>query len=223
MPAKCGSGPPARPHDAGEVRLGTNLVQVTLDQRRESLDPEQSLVEALTRGSGDTVTVGGQSRHVIGYMKDFLFRPEQARTPVGVLSGAERARLTLARAFARPSNLLELDEPTNDLDLETLDLLQERLAEYPGTVLLVSHDRDFLDRVVTSVVATEGNGHWIEYAGGYTDMLAQREPAGRGTLPAKASLTKRPRLVTEVRAQPAARPRRLSFNDRRALEMLPAR
>ena len=103
------------------------------------------------------MTVGGQSRHVIGYMKDFLFRPEQARTPVGVLSGGERARLTMARAFARPSNLLALDEPTNDLDLETLDLLQEQLAEYPGTVLLVSHDRDFLDRVVTSTIAAEGN------------------------------------------------------------------
>src|SRR5208282_4029201 len=110
--------------DNGEVRLGTNLAPVTLDQRRETLDPEQGLTEALTGGSGDTVTVAGQSRHVIGYMKDFLFRPEQARTPVGVLSGGERARLTLARAFARPSNLLVLDEPTNDLDLETLDLLQ---------------------------------------------------------------------------------------------------
>src|SRR5438094_3896001 len=137
--------------DAGEVRLGTKLVQVTLDQRRETLNPEQTLTEALTGGSGDTVTVAGQSRHVIGYMKDFLFRPEQARTPVGVLSGGERARFTLARAFARPSNLLVLDEPTNDLDLETLDLLQEKLAEYAGTVLLVSHDRDFLDRVVTSI------------------------------------------------------------------------
>jgi ATP-binding cassette subfamily F protein uup len=206
--------------DTGEIRLGTNLAQVTLDQRRETLDPEQRLTEALTGGSGDTVTVVGQSRHVIGYMKDFLFRPEQARTPVGVLSGGERARLTLARAFARPSNLLVLDEPTNDLDLETLDLLQERLAEYPGTVLLVSHDRDFLDRVVSSVIATEGNGRWIEYAGGYTDMLAQRRPAG-GTPPAKASITKRPRPVTEIRAQPAARARRMSFNERRALETLP--
>src|SRR5437016_4408034 len=149
--------------DAGEVGLGTNLAQVTLDQRRESLAPEQGLADALTGGSGDTVTVGGQSRHVVGYMKDFLFRPEQARTPVGGLSGGERARLTLARAFARPSNLLILDEPTNDLDLETLDLLQEKLADYAGTVLLVSHDRDFLDRVVTSVVASEGNGRWIEY------------------------------------------------------------
>jgi ABC transport system ATP-binding/permease protein len=207
--------------DTGEVRLGTNLAQVTLDQRRETLDPEQSLAEALTGNSGDTLTVDGQSRHVIGYMKEFLFRPEQARTPVGVLSGGERARLILARAFARPSNLLVLDEPTNDLDLETLDLLQERLAEYPGTVLLVSHDRDFLDRVVTSVIATEGNGRWIEYAGGYTDMLAQREPAGRGTAPAKASVTKHPRPVTEIRAQPAARARRMSFNERRALETLP--
>jgi ATP-binding cassette subfamily F protein uup len=209
--------------DAGEVRLGTNLAQVTLDQRRETLDPEQSLTEALTGGSGDTVTVDGQSRHVIGYMKDFLFRPEQARTPVGVLSGGERARLTFARVFARPSNLLVLDEPTNDLDLETLDLLQERLAEYPGTVLLVSHDRDFLDRVVTSVIAAEGYGLWIEYAGGYTDMQAQRELAGRGTPPAKASITKRPRPVTKVRAQPAARARRMSFDERRALETLPAR
>src|SRR5207302_3646209 len=138
------------------------------------LNPQQSLTEALAGGSVDTVTVAGQSRHVIGYMKDFLFRPEQARTPVGVLSGGERARLTLARAFSRPINLLALDEPTNDLDLETLDLLQEHLAEYPGTVLLVSHDRDFLDRVVTSVIASEGNGRWVEYAGGYSDMLAQR-------------------------------------------------
>jgi ATP-binding cassette subfamily F protein uup len=174
-------------------------------------------------GSGDTVTVAGQSRHVIGYMKDFLFRPEQAGIPVGALSGGERARVTLARAFARLSNLLVLDEPTNDLDLETLDLLQERLAEYPGAVLLVSHDRDFLDRVVTSVIATEGNGRWIDYARGYTDMLAQRAPAGRGTPPAKASITKRPRPVTEVRARPAARARRMSFNERRALETLPTR
>jgi ATP-binding cassette subfamily F protein uup len=182
--------------DAGEVRLGTNLVQVTLDQRRESLDPEQGLAEALT-GGGDTVTAGGQSRHVIGYMKDFLFRPEQARTPVGVLSGGERARLTLARAFARPCNLLVLDEPTNDLDLETLDLLQEQLAEYPGTVLLVSHDRDFLDRVVTSTIAADGNGRWVEYAGGYTDMLAQRAAGSRGAPPPKTRNTKRSRPATQ--------------------------
>ncbi len=230
----------ALPPDAGEVRLGTGLAQVTLDQRRDSLDPLQTLSQALTGGQGDTVTVGGQVRHVVSYMKDFLFGPEQANTPVGVLSGGERGRLTLARAFARPSNLLVLDEPTNDLDLETLDLLQERLAEYPGTVLLVSHDRDFLDRVVTSVIAAEGvgsvsgangvglasavngGGRWIEYAGGYSDMLAQRGPA---VVPGAATPVGvgRSRPVAVVRSQPAARARRMSFKDRHALETLPAR
>ena len=163
--------------DAGSVRLGTNLEMVTLDQRRESLDPAWTLSQVLTGGSGDMVTVAGQKRHVIGYMKDFLFLPEQARTPVGVLSGGERARLMLARALARPSNLLVLDEPTNDLDLETLDLLQELLVDYAGTVILVSHDRDFLDRTVTATIAWEGPGRWTEYAGGYSDMLAQKGPA----------------------------------------------
>src|ERR1700751_2816655 len=126
---------------------------------------------APTLGRCDTVVVGGQSRHVVGYMTDFLFRPEQISTPVGVLSGGERGRLTLARAFARPSNLLALDEPTNDLDIETLDVLQELLAGYSGTVILSSNDRDFLDRVATSVLAGEGDGRWIEYAGGYSDMI----------------------------------------------------
>ena len=207
--------------DAGVVRLGTNLAKVVLDQRRESLDPQQTLANALTDGSGDTVTVGGQSRHVIGYMKDFLFRPEQARTPVGVLSGGERARLTLARAFARPSNLLVLDEPTNDLDLETLDLLQEKLAEYAGTVLLVSHDRDFLDRVVTSVIASEHNGRWIEYAGGYTDMLAQRAAARRGSLSAKARAVKQSSPDTQRKRSTSRRLPRMNFNDQRTLETLP--
>jgi ABC transport system ATP-binding/permease protein len=217
----------ALPPDAGEVRLGTNLAQVTLDQRRETLDPAQTLSQALTGGQGDTVTVGGQVRHVVSYMKDFLFGPEQANTPVGVLSGGERGRLTLARAFARPSNLLVLDEPTNDLDLETLDLLQERLAEYPGTVLLVSHDRDFLDRVVTSVIAAEaagpamaanGSGRWIEYAGGYSDMLAQRGP----TMTAGARVAPKARPAAAP-AAPAVSPRRMTFKDRHALETLPGR
>jgi ABC transport system ATP-binding/permease protein len=208
--------------DSGEVRLGVNLAQATLDQQRESLDPAQSLTAALTGGSGDTVVVGGQSCHVVGYMKDFLFRPGQARTPVGLLSGGERARLILARAFARPSNLLVLDEPTNDLDLETLDLLQERLAEYPGTVLLVSHDRDFLDRVVTLVIAAEGNGRWVEYAGGYTDMLSQRASAEGGS-PTTAPLAKQRPPIAPVKASRAARPRRMSFKDQHALETLPAR
>jgi ATP-binding cassette subfamily F protein uup len=204
--------------DSGEVRLGSNLVQLTLDQRRETLDPAQSLRQTLTGSGGDMVTVGGQPRHVLSYMKDFLFGPEQANTPVGVLSGGERGRLTLARAFAKPSNLLVLDEPTNDLDLETLDLLQERLAEYAGTVLVVSHDRDFLDRVATSVIASEGEGRWIEYAGGYTDMLAQRGPR----IVSQRSATK-PRRAPSEKPQSGSQPRKMSFRDRHALEVLPTR
>jgi ATP-binding cassette subfamily F protein uup len=205
--------------DAGEVKLGTNLAQITLDQRRETLEPTETLAGALTGSTGDTVTVNGQSRHVIGYMKDFLFGPEQANTPVGVLSGGERGRLILARAFARPSNLLILDEPTNDLDLETLELLQERLAEYAGTVLLVSHDRDFLDRVVTSVIATEGDGRWIEYAGGYSDMLAQRG----ASKPAAAAASTRPRATPGNSAASRPQSRKMSFKDKHALERLPGR
>src|SRR5215831_6935432 len=160
--------------DAGTVRLGANIEMATLEQDRASLDPDATVAETLTGGRGDTVAVGGERRHVIGYMKDFLFAPEQARTPLSALSGGERGRLMLARALAKPSNLLVLDEPTNDLDLETLDVLEEMLGDYEGTVILISHDRDFLDRVVTSVIAPEGNGKWIEYAGGYSDMLSQR-------------------------------------------------
>ena len=199
---------------AGEVKIGTNLSQVTLDQQRASLDPDATLQDALTGGAGDTVDVAGERRHVIGYMKDFLFKPEQARTPVGVLSGGERGRLMLACALARPSNLLVLDEPTNDLDLETLDLLQELLADYQGTVLLVSHDRDFLDRVVTSTLASEGAGRWVEYAGGYSDMLLQRgrpEPATPGPR-ARSPATK---------PAPRTPGRKMSFKDKHALETLP--
>ncbi len=168
--------------DAGTVKLGASLEMVTLDQRRDELKPEWTLAEALTGGRGDQVVINGKPRHVASYMKDFLFAPEQMRTPLRVLSGGERGRIMLARALAKPSNVLVLDEPTNDLDLETLDLLQELLADYAGTVLLISHDRDFLDRVVTSVIASEGDGQWTEYAGGYSDMLAQRKngEGGRG-------------------------------------------
>jgi ATP-binding cassette subfamily F protein uup len=207
--------------DGGTIRLGANLRMVTLDQRRENLDGDSTLSEALTGGRGDTVSVAGTSRHVVGYMKDFLFSPQQARTPVRVLSGGERGRLMLARALARPSNLLVLDEPTNDLDLETLDLLQEMLADYPGTVLLVSHDRDFLDRVVTSVIASEGDGRWIDYAGGYSDMITQRAgapSAGTGTPRAKPK-TRKPAAPPP---RPAQRPR-LSFKEKHALDTLPAR
>ena len=160
--------------DEGSARQGANIQMVSLDQRRESLDPSWSLKDALTGGSGEMVFVGGGSKHVMSYMKDFLFAPEQAGTPIERLSGGERGRLMVARALAQPSNVLVLDEPTNDLDLETLDLLQEMLADYEGTAILVSHDRDFLDRVVTSVIASEADGRWQEYAGGYSDMIAQR-------------------------------------------------
>ncbi|MEE2969121.1 MAG: ABC-F family ATP-binding cassette domain-containing protein, partial [Pseudomonadota bacterium] len=207
----------AEPPDDGSVRLGANIELVTLDQRREALDPDETLVDALTSG-GEMVSVGGKSRHVVGYMKDFLFSPEQARTPVGVLSGGERGRLMLARALARPSNLLVLDEPTNDLDLETLDLLQEMLVDYPGNVLLVSHDRDFLDRVVTSVIASEGDGKWIEYAGGYTDMVAQRDEV---VLPEITETVRKPKFAKP--SNHTSQSRKLTFKDKHALETLPAR
>jgi ATP-binding cassette subfamily F protein uup len=198
--------------DRGRIKLGTNLQAVTLDQTRDSLDPKATLSETLTGGAGDQVEVAGQKRHVIGYMKDFLFRPEQARTPVGVMSGGERGRLMLAVALARPSNLMILDEPTNDLDLETLDLLQEMLADYQGTVLLVSHDRDFLDRVVTSTIASEGDGRWIEYAGGYSDMLLQR-----GT-PSSVKAETRKRATNTDTGKPAPNPKKLSFKQQHELE-----
>lgn len=163
------------PPQQGMVKTSPSLKMVTLDQQRAELEGNRNVKDILTDGHGEHVQIGNEQRHVMGYMKDFLFRPEQARTPVSHLSGGERGRLALARALARPSNLLVLDEPTNDLDLETLDLLQEMLADYDGTVLLVSHDRDFLDRLASSVLVAEGNGRWIEYAGGYSDMLAQRQ------------------------------------------------
>ena len=205
--------------DSGSVRLGVNLEMATLDQRRESLDPKSTLAEALTGGRGDQVMVGGRPRHVVGYMKDFLFAQEQRGTPLEVLSGGERGRLMLARALAKPSNLLVLDEPTNDLDLETLDVLEEMLGEYEGTVMLISHDRDFLDRIVTSVIAPDGDGKWIEYAGGYSDMLAQRgSDLKRKTSKAPAIEGKKEAKTT---APLSAQKRRLNFNEKHALETLP--
>jgi len=207
--------------DAGTIRRGTNLQVVKLDQSRQSLDPASLLAEVITDGRGSSVTINGETRHVVSYMKDFLFRPEQARTPVAVLSGGERARLILARELAKPSNLLVLDEPTNDLDLETLDMLQEMLADYPGTILLVSHDRDFLDRVATSVLMAEGNGKWTEYAGGYTDMVAQRgagvEACAAKPAAAKADASPSPPSSS---AQPQ---RKLSYKEKHALDTLPGK
>jgi len=207
--------------DSGSVRLGVNIEMATLDQHRESLDPKSTLSEALTGGRGDHVMVGGKPKHVVSYMKDFLFSQEQIRTPLEVLSGGERGRLMLARALAKPSNLLVLDEPTNDLDLETLDVLEEMLGDYEGTVLLISHDRDFLDRVVTSVIVPEGNGRWVEYAGGYSDMLIQRgADLKREQVKAPTAEEKKEAKLATAPAAAAAK-RRLSFNEKHALETLP--
>ena len=206
--------------DSGRVKRGTNLQVVTLDQSRDSLSPDDLVQDVITAGRGQSVTINGETKHVVTYMRDFLFSPEQARTPVSVLSGGERARLILARELAKPSNVLVLDEPTNDLDLETLDLLQELLADYEGTVLLVSHDRDFLDKLATSVLMFEGDGKWIEYAGGYTDMLAQRGDGvtARKTKPdvkAKSETLKTPSMPKVKR--------KLSFHEKYALDNLPSK
>jgi ATP-binding cassette subfamily F protein uup len=205
--------------DRGSVRLGTRLELAVLDQRRASLDPDATLKDVLTGGGSDTLTINGQPKHVIGYMKEFLFTPEQARTVVGKLSGGERNRVTLARALALPSNVLVLDEPTNDLDLETLDLLEEMIADYQGTVIVVSHDRDFLDKVATSIIVAEGDGSWNEYAGGYADMVVQR---GAGI---SARRVEKGPTVPKGKSAPAAPPRqqkrKLSFKDKHALETLP--
>ncbi|WP_068318000.1 ABC-F family ATP-binding cassette domain-containing protein [Polycladidibacter hongkongensis] len=208
--------------DDGTMRLGASLEMVTLDQKREKLDPNDTLASVLTGGRGDMVILGDQSKHVMSYMKDFLFTPEQGRTPVKVLSGGERGRLLLARALATPSNLLVLDEPTNDLDLETLDLLQELIADYSGTVLLVSHDRDFLDRICTSVITMEGDGLWREYAGGYSDMVAQRGAGVDAKREAKA-LKAKARQENAEAAEPAkpAKKSGLSFTQQHRLKALP--
>ncbi len=207
--------------DTGTIRLGANIEMVTLDQHRESLDPKSTLADALTGGRGDSIMVNGKPKHVISYMKDFLFTQEQARTPLEVLSGGERGRLMLARALAKPSNVLVLDEPTNDLDLETLDVLEEMLGDYQGTVILVSHDRDFLDRVVTSVIAPEGNGKWVEYAGGYSDMLAQRGADLKQRALESAAADKPKEIKSAALASSPSSKRRLNFNEKHALETLP--
>jgi ATP-binding cassette subfamily F protein uup len=211
--------------DSGTVKLGTNLEIATLDQRREDLNLDDTLAHYLTDGRGETLLVNGEQRHVTGYMKEFLFQPEQARTPIRNLSGGERARLMLARILSRPTNLLILDEPTNDLDIETLDLLQEIVAGFAGTVLLVSHDRDFLDRTVTSTIAPADpenpDGRWIEYAGGYSDMMAQR----RGAIEEKRRAEKAEKAKA-ADAAPAAAPAdkakaKLSYKQKFALENQP--
>ncbi|WP_370301874.1 ATP-binding cassette domain-containing protein [Pseudooceanicola sp.] len=209
--------------DSGTVKQGTNLEVAVFDQARAQLDPEMSLWESLTgdsdmrvSGRADQVMVRGAPRHVVGYLKDFLFDEAQARAPVRALSGGEKARLLLARLMARQSNLLVLDEPTNDLDVETLDLLQEVLDDYDGTVLLVSHDRDFLDRVATATVVMEGEGRAVVYAGGWSDMIAQR-----GERAAEIAVDKPKPAKAKPRPEAAAA-KGLSFTERHRLDALPA-
>lgn len=203
--------------DEGKVELGLNLEPLIIDQKRESLNPEWTLKDALTDGANDTVVVGGNSVHVMRYMKDFLFLPEQARTPLHALSGGERGRLQLARGLRLPSNFLVLDEPTNDLDLETLDLLQEMVANYNGTVIIVSHDRDFLDRTVTRTLAYEGPGQWQIYAGGYSDMIAQRG-VGVESRKTKKEAAKSSSETEVQKPKPSAK---LSYKHKFRLEKLP--
>jgi ATP-binding cassette subfamily F protein uup len=199
---------------SGEIRRGTNLASAYFDQQREQLDPAASIMDNVTGGSGDTVVIDGQARHVSGYLRDFLFPPERLHAPVSMLSGGERNRLLLARLFARPSNLLVMDEPTNDLDADTLELLEEMVANYAGTLLLVSHDRAFLDNVVTSTLVFEGRGQVNEYVGGYSDWLRQRKAVDAAP-PASAPPPSGPSPGT-ARPRPGAR--RPSYKQQRELE-----
>ena len=201
--------------DAGTVRHGANVQIAYYDQQREQLDPERTVAETVGDGN-DTITVNGVSRHVHGYLKDFLFPAERARSPVKALSGGERNRLLLARLLTRPVNVLVLDEPTNDLDLETLELLESLLVDWPGTLLLVSHDRRFLDNIVTSTIALDGSGGVEEFVGGYEDYERQRSAAASVETPVPAS-----RPAAAVMEAPARR--RLSYNEQRELDSLPAR
>ncbi|WP_039760777.1 ABC-F family ATP-binding cassette domain-containing protein [Bartonella queenslandensis] len=220
--------------DSGTVRHGYNLSMALLDQQR-IVNEEETLAHYLTGGRGDTLVINGQERHVVSYMKDFLFLPEQARTPLKEFSGGERARLMLARLLSRPANFLILDEPTNDLDMETLDLLQEFIADFAGTVLLVSHDRDFLDRTVTHMLAPQGDGHWVLYAGGYSDMMAQNKQAlnskrkeielshrKASSKPHAGVFSKQTSSIeSSLIAQGKKTPRKLSYKQVYALEKLP--
>jgi ABC transport system ATP-binding/permease protein len=201
--------------DAGTVRHGTNLEVAYYDQLREQLDPDRSVFDNIADGA-EFVDVGGSRVHVHGYLGNFLFSPDRARTPVRALSGGERNRLLLARLFTRTFNVLVLDEPTNDLDIETLDLLEELLLEFTGTLLLVSHDRDFLDSVVTSTLVFEGDGIVGEYAGGYSDWVRQRKPVVAQT---RSSERKEPPPAPP----PKAKPRRLTFKETAELRDLPDR
>jgi ATP-binding cassette subfamily F protein uup len=203
--------------DSGTVRAGTRREVAFFDQQRAALDPDKTLIETISPGS-DWIEIGPSRKHVIAYLGDFLFPPRRAEAPVRTLSGGERNRLLLARLFARPANLLVLDEPTNDLDMETLELLESTLADYEGTLLLVSHDRRFLDNLATQCLVAEGDGQWREYAGGYSDWLRQRAPAPATTVapkPPARALDARP-----VRSKPG-KTAKLGFKQQRELDALP--
>ena len=206
--------------DAGTVRQGTKLQVAYFDQMRTQLNEEASLAETIAPGS-DWVEVNGQRKHVMTYLSDFLFAPERARSPVRTLSGGERNRLLLARLFAKPANVLVLDEPTNDLDIDTLELLEELLEEYTGTVFLVSHDRTFLDNVVTQVIASEGDGVWREYVGGYSDWERVRANMQATAKKADSKLETKPAEVQAAPVAAAAKPKKLSYKEQRELEELP--
>jgi ABC transport system ATP-binding/permease protein len=199
------------PPDSGDVRHGANLQIAYYDQLREQLDPDRSVADTIGDGR-ETVTINGREQHVHGYLRDFLFPPERAQSPVRALSGGERNRLLLARLFTRPANVLVLDEPTNDLDIETLELLESRLAEWTGTLILVSHDRAFIDNVVTSTLVFEGDGRVNEYVGGYDDWLRQRVVEADPRLP-----------VVEADLQVRLRPRKASYREQQELLALPGR
>jgi len=205
--------------DSGEIRLGTNLQVAYFDQMREQLDENAALVDVINPGS-DWVEIGTEKKHIMSYLGDFLFEPARAKSPVSSLSGGERARLLLARLFARPANILVLDEPTNDLDIETLELLEALLQEFSGTVLLVSHDRTFLDNVITQTIAFEGDGHWETYVGGYDDWLAQRGPGPTATA-LQINKAKNDKSEKPAAPAPLKRANKLTNWELRELEALP--
>jgi len=211
--------------DAGHIKLGTNLQVAYFDQLREQLDPEKSVAETISPGS-DWIEIGSERKHVMTYLGDFLFPPQRANSPVKALSGGERNRLLLARLFARPANVLVMDEPTNDLDIESLELLEDTLQTYPGTLLLVSHDRTFLDNVVTQTLVAEGDGQWREYVGGYSDWLAQRRPRvatgeKAGGKPQAAAQPQARAAAGQSAGKGAGAPAKLSYKESRELELLP--
>ena len=205
--------------DSGDVKLGTNLQVIYFDQLRSQLDEDQTVIDNLAEGR-ESIEINGVQKHVIGYLGDFLFAPDRARSPVRMLSGGEKNRLLLAKLFLKPSNVMVLDEPTNDLDLETLDLLEELISNYKGTLILVSHDRDFIDKVVTSTIVMEGDGVLSEFVGGYDDWLRQR-----ATLNTEKSSAKKVAVKNNDQATKSSEPakaKKLTYKDKLALEKLPA-